>query len=53
MSVRTTINSTCDQTDFLKRGFRSMFSNYGKETETTPPINTRPKNSEARPKKEI
>ncbi|WP_207263894.1 hypothetical protein [Desulfovibrio sp. Huiquan2017] len=36
------INSKHDPKEFLKRGFKSMFSNYDAEKTTPPPVNTKP-----------
>ncbi|NDV18568.1 hypothetical protein GO013_03930 [Pseudodesulfovibrio sp. JC047] len=39
MTFRTSINSNGKPKDFLKRGFKSMFSNYA-DPKKTPPIDT-------------
>jgi hypothetical protein len=36
------INSKHDPKKFLKRGFKSMFSNYDAEKTATPPVDTQP-----------
>lgn len=40
MTFRSTINSKNTQREFLKRGFKSMFSNYEEKNKTTPPVDT-------------
>ncbi len=40
MTFRTTINSKSNPKDFLRRGFKSMFSNYGQPEKATPPVDT-------------
>lgn len=40
MTFRTSIHSKANSKDFLKRGFKSMFSNYDESKKAAPPIDT-------------
>jgi|GEM_PF-2407072 len=40
MTFRTTINSKENPKKFLQRGFKSMFSNYGKKNSPNSPAKT-------------
>ncbi|BCS87770.1 hypothetical protein PSDVSF_10120 [Pseudodesulfovibrio sediminis] len=47
MKTRTSINSKSDPTSFLKRGFKSMFCNYGIQPAAEPPLDTNKKSHKA------
>jgi len=48
MTFRTSINSKSTPREFLKRGFKSMFSNYDEEKKAAPSIDA-DKDKEKRP----
>ena len=43
MTFRTSINSKGNPRDLLKRGFKSMFANYGEESTYMPPVDSNSK----------
>jgi len=50
MTFRTSIHSKAKTKDFLKRGFKSMFSNYGEEKQAAPPVDTEPGKKQPEPR---